>query len=57
MPTIEKLLRNIKASIANINFLSKQKKSCCSGTINQISHSSLDKKALSTYTQTKSVHS
>lgn len=57
MPTIENLLRNIKATIANNNFLSKQKKSCCSGAINQISHSSLNKEALSTYTQTKSVHS
>jgi hypothetical protein len=57
MPTIENLLRNIKATMANTHFLSKQKKSCCSGTINQISHSSLNKEALSHYTQTKSIRS
>lgn len=57
MPTIENLLRNIKASMANINFLSKQKKSCCLGNNSKISNKSSNKKTLSTYTQTGNVRS
>lgn len=55
MELIEKYLRNLKKNMANINFLSKKKKSCCSGEIDQLPHKSNNKKAISNNTKKESV--
>lgn len=51
MASIETHLRNLKAKLANISFLSKEKKSCCSGKNVEIPIESSSPQALANYTQ------
>lgn len=55
MDLIENYLRNLKKTMAGINILSKQKRSCCSGDNNKISNKSPNSQTLASYSQTGNV--